>query len=125
VVGAHLTGQPLNVQLVAAGGTLVAATSTAPDYALHVLDTEPLKPGLVRVTAGGRSIEGELWRLPVDGFGAFVGAIPAPMAIGRVTLADGTSVSGFLVEPAALENAPDISHLGGWRAYLATPAGAS
>jgi allophanate hydrolase len=119
VVGAHLTGQPLNVQLAAAGGTLVAATATAPSYALHVLDTDPPKPGLVRVGDGGCSIKGELWRLPADGFGAFVGALPAPMAIGRVTLIDATSVSGFLVEPAALENAPDISHLGGWRAYLA------
>jgi allophanate hydrolase len=45
------------------------------------------------------------------------------MAIGTVTLIDGSSVSGFLVEPAALENAPDISHLGGWRDYLATPTG--
>ena len=125
VVGAHLTGQPLNVQLVTAGGTLVAATATAPSYALHVLDTDPPKPGLVRVGDGGRSIEGELWRLPADGFGAFVGAVPAPMAIGRVTLMDATSVSGFLVEPAALANAPDISHLGGWRAYLAAPAGSA
>ena len=125
VVGAHLTGQPLNVQLAAAGGTLLAATATAPSYALHVLDTDPPKPGLVRVGAGGRSIKGELWRLPADGFGAFVGAVPAPMAIGRVTLIDATSVSGFLVEPAALENAPDISHLGGWRAYLAAPAGSA
>jgi allophanate hydrolase len=125
VVGAHLTGQPLNVQLAAAGGTLVAATATAPSYALHVLDTDPPKPGLVRVGDGGRSIMGELWRLPADGFGVFVGAVPAPMAIGRVTLIDDTSVSGFLVEPAALENAPDISHLGGWRAYLAEPAGSA
>jgi allophanate hydrolase len=125
VVGAHLTGQPLNVQLTVAGGTLVAATTTAPGYALHVLDTDPPKPGLVRVPAGGRSIEGELWRLPAAGFGAFVGAVPAPMAIGRVTLADGTSVSGFLVEPAALENAPDISHLGGWRTYLDAAARSS
>jgi allophanate hydrolase len=125
VVGAHLTGQPLNVQLAAAGGTLVAATATAPSYALHVLDTDPPKPGLVRVGDGGCSIQGELWRLPADGFGTFVGALPAPMAIGRVTLIDGTSVSGFLVEPAALANAPDISHLGGWRAYLAAPSGST
>ena len=124
VVGAHLTGQPLNVQLTAAGGTLVGATATAPHYALHALDTDPPKPGLVRVGDGGSSIEGELWRLPAAGFGTFVAAIPAPMVIGQVMLADDTSVSGFLVEPAALTSAPDISHLGGWRAYLAFSAGA-
>ncbi|GAB2583867.1 amidase [Paractinoplanes abujensis] len=123
VVGAHLTGQPLNVQLTTAGGTFVAATATAPAYALHALDTDPPKPGLVRVGDGGCSIEGELWRLPADGFGTFVAAIPAPMAIGKVMLIDDTSVSGFLVEPAALSSAPDISHLGGWRAYLASPTG--
>ncbi|SHN39454.1 allophanate hydrolase [Cryptosporangium aurantiacum] len=122
VVGAHLTGQPLNVELVTAGGTLVASTTTAPAYALHALATDPPKPGLVRVGSGGSSIKGELWRLPASGFGAFVATVPAPLAIGTVVLADGSSVSGFVAEPAALENAPDISHLGGWRDYLATAA---
>ncbi|GAA3389057.1 allophanate hydrolase [Cryptosporangium minutisporangium] len=120
VVGAHLAGQPLNVELVTAGGTFVASTNTAPAYALHALATEPPKPGLVRVGSGGSSIKGELWRLPASGFGAFVAAVPAPLAIGTVVLADGSSVSGFVAEPAALQNAPDISHLGGWRDYLAT-----
>jgi allophanate hydrolase len=119
VVGAHLTGQPLNVQLTEAGGTLVAAAETAPGYALHVLDTVPPKPGLVRLGEGGHSIRGELWRLPAAGFGAFVAGVPAPMTIGQVNLVDGSSVSGFLAEPAALEHAPDISHFGGWRDYLA------
>ena len=36
----------------------------------------------------------------------------------RVELADGTQVHGFLCEPFALEGARDISHYGGWRAYL-------
>ena len=120
VVGAHLTGQPLNVQLATVGGTLVASTATAPSYALHALDTCPPKPGLVWVSEGGNSIKGEVWRLPANGFGAFVDTVPAPMVIGRVTLIDGSSVSGFLVEPAALKSAPDISHLGGWLNYLAS-----
>jgi allophanate hydrolase len=122
VVGAHLTGQPLNHQLVAAGGSLVARARTAPTYRLHALATRPPKPGLVRVGPGegGTSIEGEVWRLPAAGFGAFVDAVPAPMAIGTVRLETGGDVSGFLVEPQAVRDAPDISHLGGWRSYLAT-----
>lgn len=136
VVGAHLAGQPLNAQLVQAGGTLVGPARTAGTYRLHALATEPPKPGLVRVAesrpeAGsgtdrgrgegdgtGTGIEGEIWRLPAAGFGALTAAIPAPMTIGTVELADGRQVSGFLVEPYAVENAPDITHFGGWRAYL-------
>ncbi|MFJ8726451.1 allophanate hydrolase [Streptomyces sp. NPDC093269] len=136
VVGAHLTGQPLNAQLVQAGGTLVGPARTAGGYRLHALATEPPKPGLVRVAEGGpdahagtggdthagggtgAAIEGEIWRLPAAGFGALTAAVPAPMTIGTVELADGRHVSGFLVEPYAVENAPDITHFGGWRAYL-------
>ncbi len=66
---------------------------------------------------------GEVWRLPAAGFGRFVGALPAPMAIGTVELDDGTSVTGFLCEPYALEGARDISDLGGWRAYVSAVAG--
>jgi allophanate hydrolase len=119
VVGAHLTGQPLNSQLVEAGGTLIATTATAPQYRLHALETSPPKPGLVRVTEGGVRIAGEVWRLPAAGFGTFAAAVPSPMVIGKVTLADGVDVSGFLVEPFAVVGAPDISDSGGWRNYLA------
>ncbi|MEU5572376.1 allophanate hydrolase [Streptomyces coeruleorubidus] len=122
VVGAHLTGQPLNAQLVQAGGTLVGPARTADGYRLYALATEPPKPGLVRVPEGGagRGIEGEIWRLPASGFGAFTTAAPAPMTIGTVELADGRQVSGFLVEPYAVEGAPDITRFGGWRAYQAS-----
>jgi allophanate hydrolase len=120
VAGAHLTGQPLNVQLVIAGGSLVEEVSTAPRYRLYALDTVPPKPGLVRVEEPGSAILGEIWRLPAAGFGSFVAGIPAPMAIGQVLLEDGRSVSGFLVEPAALATARDITGFGGWRAYRAS-----
>jgi len=125
VVGAHLTGQPLNGQLVAAGGTLVGPARTAAAYRLHALETVPAKPGLVRVAPGGdgASIAGELWRLPAAGLGTFLAAIPAPMALGKISLVDGREVTGFLVEPFAVVGAPDISAHGGWRAYLASAAG--
>lgn len=227
VVGAHLTGQPLNAQLVQAGGTLLGPAHTTPDYRLYALNTTPPKPGLLRTTGSGpggdagtdrgarvggaaeagglagvggsgasqpagvgdfaaatnparasnraeaddpadanvpvkagapakpvspteagapaeapalaevgapagagnpagvgnpagSGIEGEVWRLSAGGFGVFVAGVPAPMAVGTVELADGRRVSGFLVEPYAVEGAPDITRFGGWRAYLAS-----
>ena len=119
VVGAHLTGQPLNAQLVSAGGSFSAAVTTTPDYRLFALDTTPAKPGMLRVASGGASIAGEVWTLPAAGFARFVAALPAPMTIGRVTLTDGRSVSGFLCEPVAVEEGVDITAYGGWRAWLA------
>ena len=120
VCGAHLADQPLNHQLVLAGGTLLGPVETAPAYRLHALDTVPAKPGLVRVGPAevGSSIAGELWRLPAAGLGAFLSTVPAPMAIGAVELGDGRSVTGFLVEPYAVTGTQDISVFGGWRAYL-------
>ncbi|SDZ42395.1 allophanate hydrolase [Herbiconiux ginsengi] len=117
VVGAHLRGQPLNHQLVAAGGSFVAEASTASDYRLFALATTPPKPGLVRVDGDGSSIAGEVWRLPARGFGRFVAALPEPMGIGSVRLASGSSVAGFLCERVALEGAADITRFGGWRAF--------
>lgn len=119
VVGAHLTGQPLNHQLIAAGGTLAGAVRTAKEYRMFALDTVPAKPGLVRVADGGASIEGEVWRLPAAGFGAFVASLPAPMTIGTIALDDGGAVEGFLCESIAAAGARDISEFGSWRAYVA------
>ncbi|MEV5609904.1 allophanate hydrolase [Streptomyces sp. NPDC052225] len=123
VVGAHLTGQPLNGQLLALGAEFDRTTTTSSAYRLHALPTTPPKPGLVHVGPGrGASIEAEVWRIPAAGLGQLLTALPRPMALGRVTLADGTEVPGFLCEPEALRDAPDITHHGGWRGYLAAPA---
>jgi allophanate hydrolase len=117
VVGAHLTGQPLNAELVGRGGVLAARTTTAPAYRLFALDTVPPKPGLVRDPAGD-TVEAEVWDLPTAAFGDFVANLPAPMAIGKVELADGSWVPGFTCERHALDDAADITSYGGWRAYL-------
>jgi allophanate hydrolase len=124
VVGAHLSGMALNGELQNLGGRLLDATQTAPDYRLHALNgTVPPKPGMLRVAAGaGTKIAVETWALSAAGFGQFVAAIPAPLSIGTVKLADGREVKGFLVEPAALEGARDISEYGGWRAYVSAHA---
>jgi len=119
VVGAHLRGQVLHHQLADRGAVLTAETTTAPSYRLYALATEPPKPGLVRVADGGAAIEVEVWALAPPDFASFVDEIPAPLGIGRVVLADGSDVAGFICEPIALEGAVDITAYGGWRAYRA------
>jgi allophanate hydrolase len=101
VVGAHLSGQPLNHEVRTAGGTLVGPAATAKRYRLLALDTTPPKPGLVRQAEGGESIAGEVGRLPAVGFARFMDGLAAPMVTGRVYLDDGRDVLGFLCEPAA------------------------
>ncbi|MFF5362327.1 allophanate hydrolase [Streptomyces scabiei] len=118
VVGAHLSGQPLNPQLLSLGARLERTTTTAPVYRLHALRTTPPKPGLVHVGEGGAAVEAEIWRLPAEGLGRLLATLPRPMALGTVELSDGTRVPGFLCEPAALRDAEDITEYGGWRGYL-------
>jgi allophanate hydrolase len=121
VVGAHLSGMPLNGELRVLGGRLLGAATTTPDYRLFALaGTVPPKPGMLRVAKGeGAAIEVEVWALPAEGFGRFVGAIPPPLGIGTLALADGRGVKGFLVESEAVTGARDISAFGGWRAFVA------
>ena len=117
VVGAHLSGQPLNHQLTGIGGKLARAVCTANAYRLYALPGEPSRPGLVRVPSGGAAIEAEIWSVPAETFGRFVAGIPAPLGIGRLQLGDGTEVCGFICEPLGVAGARDITEFGGWRAY--------
>ncbi|MGE0034712.1 MAG: allophanate hydrolase [Xanthobacteraceae bacterium] len=121
VVGAHLSGMPLNGELMTAGARRLETTVTAKDYRLLALSgMDPPKPGLLRVAAGsGSAIELEIWAMPVEAFGRFVAAVPPPLSIGTIVLADGRTVKGFLVEAQATVGARDISDLGGWRAFVA------
>jgi allophanate hydrolase len=126
VVGAHLSGMALNGELRTLGARLVEAAVTAPDYRLYALPTTPPKPGMLRVEPGkGSAIALEVWALPPAAFGQFVAAIPPPLGIGTIRLADGRSVKGFIVEAAGIEGARDISAFGGWRAYMAETAKAA
>jgi allophanate hydrolase len=119
VVGAHLSGMALNRELRDRGATFVREAHTAPEYRLFALPGgPPQRPGLLRVATGGAEVAVEVWALPPAAFAAFVAAIPAPLGIGTLRLADGASVKGFLCEAAATECAADISHFGGWRAYV-------
>jgi allophanate hydrolase len=127
VVGAHLSGMPLNGELASRGGRLLRAAKTEPIYTLSALPGGPPKrPGLLRVGEGaGHAIAVEVWSLPATGFGTFVAGIPAPLCIGTLRLADGTMPKGFLVEPAGLIGATDVSSFGGWRAYIASLSAAA
>ncbi|MFM6933073.1 MAG: allophanate hydrolase [Novosphingobium sp.] len=119
VVGAHLEGMPLHWQLTSRDAKFVGAFETAPDYRLYAIaESVPPKPALVH-SADGAAIKVEVYELGVAEFGSFVVEVPPPLAIGTVTLSDGTSVKGFVAEPRALDGARDITSLGGWRAYIA------
>lgn len=123
VVGAHLQGLPLHGQLQERGARLQARTQTAPRYRLHAPPgTVPPKPGLARVPEGeaGHAIEVEVYELPVASVGSLLALIPPPLGLGNLELADGRWVKGFICEGSALLGAPDISHHGGWRAFLAS-----
>ncbi|KAL3464937.1 urea carboxylase [Aspergillus heterothallicus] len=122
VVGAHLSGFPLNKELVERGAVLVEPTATAPCYRLYKLESESavLKPGLKRVASGGSTIEVEVWDLPRSQFGSFLETVKAPLGIGSIELRDGQWVHGFICEPQGLNSATEITSFGGWRAYIQT-----
>ena len=121
VVGAHLSGMPLNGELRSAGARLIERTATAPHYRLYALaGTRPPKPGLLRVKNGaGAAIEIEVWAMSESAFGRFVAVVPPPLSIGTLDIGDGRAVKGFLVEAEAVAGARDISSFGGWRAFMA------
>lgn len=118
VVGAHLTGMPLNFQLTTRDAVHIETTTTSQNYALYALNgTVPPKPGLAR-QQDGQSIIVELWDVPTARFGEFVAEIPTPLGMGNVELEDGRWVKGFICEPYGIDDAENISHFGGWRAYI-------
>ncbi|HEX4506391.1 MAG TPA: allophanate hydrolase [Alphaproteobacteria bacterium] len=119
VVGAHLTGQPLNWQLTDRKATFLRMARTAPGYRLYALaGTVPAKPGLIRDGGGQGLVELEIWEMDFAAFGSFVAEIPSPLGIGTVTLEDGGTVKCFLGEPYAIAGAEDITAFGGWRNWL-------
>jgi allophanate hydrolase len=120
VVGAHLSGLPLNGQLLERNAKLVKTARTKPMYRFFALPgTTPPKPGLLRVNEPiSNGIEIEVWEMGAAEFGTFVDAIPSPLGVGTIELDDGEQVKGFLVEAYAVKDAPDITRTGGWRAYL-------
>jgi len=121
LVGAHMTGLPLNFQITELGGRFLQQAETAPCYRLYRLaGPPPARPGLIRAETDGAAIAVEVWALPLSRVGEFLSQIPAPLGLGRVELSDGQRLTGFLVEVTGLGGAEDITGLGGWRNWLAT-----
>jgi allophanate hydrolase len=119
VVGAHLSGMPLNGELQALGARFCKAARTSAAYRLYALSGQSVpKPGLIRAEEPGSPIDVEIWALEPDAFGRFVSTIPSPLGIGTIELEDGSRCKGFLVESAGLGGASDITAHGGWRSYL-------
>lgn len=122
VCGAHLEGLALHHQLADRDAVLISKTKTAPVYQLYAMppgEKIPPRPAMVRVNEGGAAIAVEVWSLEPAAFGDFVSKIPGPLGIGKILLESGEEISGFIAEPRATEGAEEITHLGGWRAFLA------
>jgi allophanate hydrolase len=117
VVGAHLSGEPLNHQLTSLGGRLSAIRQTSANYRLYALPGTPARPGMVRPPGSRQAIEGEVWALLPTAFGHFVSRVPAPLTIGKVEIETGELVCGFLCEAHAVTGCEDITVFGGWRRY--------
>jgi len=114
-IGAHMSGLPLNAQLLRHGGRFLREARTAAVYRLHDLGN---RPGMFRAGHGAH-VAGEVWAVPLAGLGPFLAEIPPPLGFGRVTLEDGATTLSFLAEPEGVRGAPDITETGGWRAHLA------
>jgi allophanate hydrolase len=113
-----MSGLPLNKQLTERGAQLLRTTTSAPVYRFYALPgAAPKRPGMVRSDSGGAAIELEVWRMPLAAYGSFVAGIPAPLGIGTVLLADGSSVQGFVCEAIAATGSTEITQLGSWRKY--------
>ncbi|QCU89931.1 allophanate hydrolase [Thiomicrorhabdus sediminis] len=119
VVGAHLSGFPLNGQLLERNAKLLQTTKTAEKYRFFELASRPiLKPGLIKTDQDGQSIEVEVWSMPKAHLGSFLALIPSPLGLGKIELIDGKEVVGFICEPYGIEGAEDISSTGGWRNWM-------
>lgn len=116
VIGAHMSGFPLNEQLVNLSAQHVANVRTAARYSLYDLGGSPPKPGMVRMVSG-YTVQGEVWSLPLQNVGRFLETVQSPLCIGSIMLDDGTMTHGFLCESVAVQDAHDISEIGCWRTW--------
>lgn len=118
VAGAHLKGQPLEWQLTNLDAVWRETTHTASTYRLFALDgAPPKKPGVI-FDPEGSSLEVDVWDLTPAALGTFLTMVPAPLALGTVTLEDGRELTGFVCEPRALDGAIEVTSFGGWRGYI-------
>ncbi|MGW4587952.1 allophanate hydrolase [Amycolatopsis thermoflava] len=121
VAGAHLSGQPANVDLVRLGGVLHSRARTGPGHRMYTVDGPFPRPGLLH-TGGGPAdgIELEVWDLPEAAIGALLPTIAPPLHLGPLTLDDGSTVLGFVADTSCAAPGRDVTAYGGWRAYLSS-----
>ncbi len=119
VAGSHLRGEALDHQIVDCGGQWRGTTRTAPCYALHLIADSPPRPGLIRTAGPGAAIEVDVWALPPEGWSRFVALGVPGLAVGRVDLADGAVLPGFVAAADEATGHPDLTPFGGWRAWRA------
>jgi allophanate hydrolase len=123
VAGAHLSGQPLNHDLLHLGGRLAFTARTAASYRMFEIPGPIPRPGLTRRgdahAEEGDGIEVEVWRLPASGMAGLLASVLPPLAVGPMDLADGSQVLGFLCTTDASDAGRDITSFGGWRSFLA------
>jgi allophanate hydrolase len=115
VVGAHRKGQPLAPQLEELGAAWDGPVRTAARYRMVSLDTVPPKPGVYR-SDDGAELVGERWLVSPAGLGAFLAALPEPMLLGSIELADGSKAVGFACDAVAAAGGEDITRYGDWLA---------
>ncbi len=115
VCGLHMRGYPLEKQMKECGASFVREALTAEKYQFVKLPTVPAKPGLLKKEVGGKSIEIEIWEMPLTEFGKFTASIPAPLGIGKVELLNGEEIPGFICEGYVELRAEDITEARGWR----------
>lgn len=115
VNGTLMRGLELNGNMLAAQGVFVREDQTDAHYRIWSINDR--HPGMIRVAEGGTSVALEIWALPLVSFAGLLLSEPAGLAIGKVTLRDGSHVLGVLAEPWLVENQKDITAHGSWRAY--------
>lgn len=123
VCGAHLSGMALNHQLLSRNARLLQETRSAPHYRLYALaGGPPFRPGMIRVAENGEAIIVEVWEVPTETVGSFLAGIGQPLGLGKIELESGQWVTAFICEGHIVSTATDITHFGGWRAYMASRA---
>ncbi len=113
VCGLHKKGYPLEWQLTDLNAEYCGHASTKPEYRLYKLNTNPVKPGLIRAAGStGKSISVDIYRIPKTKFGEFLNNVASPLTVGNIELSDGNVVKGFLCEGYAADDAEDITSAG-------------